>query len=160
MDEYQRQWREQNKQRLKEYNKEWAKQNKEKRMIYGKKWREDNPEKTKEYHTKYDLTKRHNAHLKRKFGITIEDYETMLDKQQGGCAICGKTEEASKQKLAVDHCHSTGFVRGILCRACNTAIGLFEDNVETMSKAIEYLNESSSRHRNRSEAPENLVGSD
>lgn len=77
--------------------------------------------------------------LKRLYGITLEEYEAMLLKQGGVCAICGLTERVEGRALAVDHCHATGAVRGLLCSACNIALGKFEDDTERLRKAITYL---------------------
>lgn len=66
----------------------------------------------------------------------------MLTAQACGCKICGKQHDSSKKRgrLYVDHCHLTGEVRGLLCGACNSAIGYFEDNTGLLEKAIAYLN--------------------
>lgn len=69
--------------------------------------------------------------LKAAFGITLEQYEEMLESQGGVCAICYRPPEAnsrSKKQLAVDHCHKTGAIRGLLCANCNNALGLFKDS--------------------------------
>ena len=76
--------------------------------------------------------------LLRKFGISWAEYETMFLLQGGVCAICKKPEQQEK-RLAVDHCHDTGKVRGLLCSMCNTAIGKLNDSVELLQRAIEYL---------------------
>lgn len=76
--------------------------------------------------------------LKREYGITPEEYEAMILVQGGRCAICNN-ECSSGKRLAVDHCHDTGEVRGLLCTCCNTALGKFRDDVELLKKAIKYL---------------------
>jgi len=76
--------------------------------------------------------------LSRKFGITTSEYESMSAAQQGLCAICGKPEKPNK-RLAVDHCHKSGVVRGLLCSLCNTAIGKLGDSPELLRRAIAYL---------------------
>lgn len=78
--------------------------------------------------------KKRNYRLKYGYGITLNDYNRMLEKQDGKCAICGKFE-----KLDVDHCHKNGKVRGLLCQNCNKGIGLFAENVHLLDKAKEYL---------------------
>jgi hypothetical protein len=77
--------------------------------------------------------------LKRAYGLTVEGYFAILSAQGGGCAICGKTSEEQGRKLAVDHCHATGKVRGILCDPCNQGLGSYRDNVTLLRRAIEYL---------------------
>ena len=93
--------------------------------------------------------KRHlNNSLKKSFGITLIDYEKMTDEQKGVCAICGNKEttinprhkHGMPQNLSVDHDHKTGKIRGLLCKSCNQAIGLFKENIDTMQNAINYLN--------------------
>lgn len=79
------------------------------------------------------------------FGLTQEAFEELMRSQGGLCAICGRDEEAthprtgSKFYLAVDHCHQTGLVRGLLCQRCNRAMGMFGDDPQVMQKAIDYL---------------------
>lgn len=79
--------------------------------------------------------------LKFHYGITREQYETMLLAQNGCCAICHSPPPTNGRykNLCVDHCHSTGAVRGLLCGKCNQAIGLLGDNPEVASRASTYL---------------------
>lgn len=70
-----------------------------------------------------------------KYGMTVGHYELMLKSQDNKCAICGK----ELTKPCIDHNHKTGKVRGILCRSCNTGLGLFQDNFELLRKAAVYL---------------------
>ena len=80
-------------------------------------------------------------HLKSRYGLSVDDYSEMLNKQNGGCAICGTTKPGGRyDKLHVDHCHETGKVRGLLCHNCNRALGLLGDNISTLTNAINYLN--------------------
>ena len=74
-----------------------------------------------------------------KYGITAEDYSYMLEQQQGGCAICFQSNPSGR-RLAVDHNHDTGEVRGLLCGRCNVGLGNFGDNVDNLEAAIDYLN--------------------
>lgn len=76
--------------------------------------------------------------LKSKFGITLDDYDAMLVAQGGGCQICG-APPAGDKRLAVDHCHETGRVRGLLCTPCNQALGLMRDDPNRLQRAIAYL---------------------
>jgi len=79
------------------------------------------------------------SHLWRRFNITIEEYDILYEKQKGLCAICEEPEKENNKRLAVDHNHDTGKVRGLLCRACNTSIGLLKEKQELFEKAIKYL---------------------
>lgn len=78
-----------------------------------------------------------NTQLKSTFGITMDDYDLLLVKQNGSCAIC-KTEPTDKH-LSVDHCHITGKVRGLLCNRCNLGLGYFKDDHELLKIATDYL---------------------
>lgn len=82
--------------------------------------------------------------IRRAYGVEPEDYYRMLSEQGGGCAICGSKTPGynGKKKFAIDHCHITGMVRGVLCHPCNKALGLFKDEPETMMKAAAYINRS------------------
>lgn len=82
---------------------------------------------------------RHNSHLLRTYGISIEEYNAILERQGGGCAICEAKPEDGRNRFAVDHCHATGKVRGVLCHGCNGALGKFGDSIAGLMKAIEYL---------------------
>jgi hypothetical protein len=79
----------------------------------------------------------------RKFGITRQEYEQFFKSQNGVCAICKKPETATRlgvvKSLAVDHCHSTGKIRGLLCSDCNTGIGKLKDDIKILQNAIQYL---------------------
>src|SRR5574341_573868 len=79
--------------------------------------------------------------LKHKFGITIDDYERMFKAQEGKCAICGRADGGRKDgwRLAVDHDHTTGETRGLLCTNCNQGLGRFYDNSDLLLKASNYL---------------------
>lgn len=88
------------------------------------------------------------SHLKRKYGLSIEDYEGMVEAQQGCCRICGGhggdrgwITKRERAKLFVDHCHETGKVRGLLCHQCNAGLGMFRDSPNLLTSAISYLKE-------------------
>jgi hypothetical protein len=84
-----------------------------------------------------------SADLKKLYGVTIEWYKAKHDAQNGLCAICDQSEKAKirgqQLSLAVDHCHNTGAVRELLCRACNNAIGALNHDPATLRKAADYL---------------------
>lgn len=91
------------------------------------KWLRENEERRVAIQRRYQL---------KQYGITENDYQKMLAEQKGVCKICGVEETVN---LSVDHCHTTGTVRGLLCKKCNVGIGYFKDNPDTLAKAIEYL---------------------
>jgi hypothetical protein len=79
-------------------------------------------------------------HLKRRYGITVEDYNRMLTAQAGLCLICLRRPRGRhRTKLCVDHCHATGQVRGLLCSSCNSAIGRLLDDPAYLRRAVQYL---------------------
>jgi hypothetical protein len=87
-----------------------------------------------------------NYQLKLRFGITLEQYNNMLEVQNSVCAICGNPELIINKKtqqpdsLSVDHNHKTGKVRKLLCHSCNAGLGHFKDNITNLNEAINYLN--------------------
>ena len=118
---------------------EWRKNNPTFGVKNYRSWRQQNPIKYKETTRKKGL---------RQYGLSIEEWEIIFDKQNGVCAICNLPEtvidKGTKRRLAVDHCHSTGKVRGLLCTKCNRAIGLLNDNPEILDKASAYLRKQNS----------------
>jgi hypothetical protein len=77
--------------------------------------------------------------IKRRHGIGIEEYNLMFINQSGQCLICKKHQSEFKRALAVDHCHTTNKIRGLLCHKCNLILGYAHDDVEILKSAIEYL---------------------
>ena len=102
------------------------------KVQYNKNKRLENPEKIA------DIERR--SKFKRQYGITLEIYYEMLSKQNNKCAIC-KTDTPNKRTkfFAVDHCHTSGVVRGLLCSSCNRGLGLFKDSSELLEQAMQYL---------------------
>ena len=81
-----------------------------------------------------------DADQKTKRGVPRGTYARLLAEQNGQCAICGTTKDKRYRRLALDHCHETGKMRGLLCGSCNTGIGQLHHDPERMVKAIAYLN--------------------
>jgi hypothetical protein len=132
---YMRRYYSNNKERLQEYTKMWA------RKKYGSKERVK-IKFNKESQEKAVQTKRIKSkelYLQNLYNIGLEEYNTLFTEQGGCCAICGIHQSEIKRPLYVDHCHKTDKVRGLLCHKCNFAIGLFNDSVENLNKAIIYL---------------------
>lgn len=94
------------------YNREWAKKRAEYRRSY---------------------------RLKLNFGMSVEEYDAMLLRQDGRCAICGDLPDVLKKPLCVDHDHATNKIRGLLCQRCNTGVGQLQDSVDNLKAAIKYL---------------------
>jgi hypothetical protein len=85
--------------------------------------------------------------LKRRYGLTVHEYDALSAAQDNRCAICGERESYGKaaskigdgRKLCVDHCHATGAVRGLLCNHCNQGLGRFRDAPALLARALVYL---------------------
>jgi hypothetical protein len=117
----------------------WQSRHPEKLRAAAAKYRASNPERMLEIYRRHDL--------KSKYGMTIAEYDALLASQGGACAICRQPERRPRnnrtgeppRRLAVDHDHASGSVRGLLCADCNRAIGLMNDNPETLRAASDYL---------------------
>lgn len=121
-----------NKERIKEVRIKYRINNKEsiriKQNLYRKKHGRHRSDYSKENSRKYNLKSMYN--------ISIEEYDLMCLKQGNACAICQKIHI---KRLVIDHCHTTGKVRGLLCNNCNSGIGFLQENIEVMKNAILYL---------------------
>jgi len=144
-----------NKERIKEYAKQYRIRNREKIKIRDRQYNIDHKEEIslkakqrrinniEEYRKRereqkriYNPEKRKKNQLKRDYGITLEIYKEMFNKQNGRCAIC-KNEFKT---LCVDHDHLTGKIRGLLCHKCNLILGYSGDNIIILKNSIKYLN--------------------
>lgn len=132
-----------------EYSREWREKNREKANEYSRAYRAKNPHKVKETNQKqrerrktWTKEQRRDKQRKYAFGIPEGWFAEQLQKQGGVCAICGNPSEVAdsmKRDLHVDHDHKTGQVRGLLCGKCNPMLGLVDDSISLLEKAIEYL---------------------
>lgn len=77
--------------------------------------------------------------LRLSYGISPEEYDALLAKQGGVCAICGQPPKRGRAFLDVDHCHSSNAIRGLLCSDCNLCVGLMDDDPERLVAAADYL---------------------
>lgn len=125
----------------KAYYKRWYSANKAKCREYSRQRRTRLSKECKEYDrqrwAKYALTYK-NHYLKKKYGITSEQFEAMIVQQNGCCQICGKRFVNSKS-IHVDHNHRTGKVRSLLCGKCNSGLGYFGECIDNLLNAIQYL---------------------
>ena len=71
--------------------------------------------------------------------MSLDDYNKLYEEQRGCCCICKTRESKLNKKLFVDHCHTTGKIRGLLCHHCNAAIGMLKDDIQIMYSAIKYI---------------------
>jgi hypothetical protein len=90
----------------------------------------------------------YETYYPKKFGITYEQYKLMLQKQHRKCSICNKAYSKGKTNFAVDHNHTTGQIRGLLCSNCNSGLGLFRESPKILLKAIRYIKKWSKRCKN------------
>ncbi len=117
--------------------------NRERDIARVKRWQQENRDRLNAYRLKHrqleEVKRRERAgHLKRKFGISLEDYERLLAEQDGRCAICGNRPHEDIS-LHVDHDHETGRIRGLLCFKCNNALGDLGDDPDVLVRAALYL---------------------
>ena len=121
-----------------------------------KRWRLNNPEKYKAQRVRAEQKRRERGYyeknsntifenyLKRTYNIDLNKYNSLFEEQSGVCAIC-KQECVSGRKLAVDHNHDTGEVRGLLCCRCNRGIGNLDDSLDKLKSAVLYLEKYSAK---------------
>ena len=108
-------------------------------VIWNTAWRRRNVEKNRAYSIKHAHSEKgQSTYYKRMYGITKIQYDALMTQQGGVCAICGKTNP-SERKLSVDHNHTTGKVRGLLCNQCNVMLGLGGESICQLKSAIKYL---------------------
>ena len=126
-----REWYRNNRERVKKKNAERYRANKDAMNARARQYYQDNKQRSAA-----------RSRLAR-YGITDEQYARLYEAQGGRCAICETTADAEKlrtrKSLAVDHCHTTGAIRGLLCGACNKALGLVDDSATIMRSAIAYV---------------------
>lgn len=122
-------WRVEHKDRCREQRQEWDAANPERRREIGrgtsKRYREKHPQRNRA------------TWLKTQYGLSIEDYDRMLDEQNGLCAICD--EPPKGKRLAVDHHHASGQIRRLLCDRCNHMIGHSQESPRVLRKAADYI---------------------
>jgi len=110
---------------------------------YGKKHQTHKKESVREYHKEYDkihFDRHKDGYLKKMYGITLDQFKDLLMLQENKCAICGELNgQKGKKHFAVDHDHENDKIRGILCNKCNRGLGYFNDNIELLTKSINYL---------------------
>ena len=119
---------------------EYYDKNKEKLNSYSKEYQEINKDRISTQRKLYTATHRRelkHIRLIRSYGISIEEYDRMFQRQKGKCAIC-KAEQGNKI-LCIDHDHSTGKVRQLLCSECNLVLGKVKDSIPTLKQMITYI---------------------
>lgn len=116
-------------------NKEWVVNNKERHKASCSSWYKNNKDKAKQRSTEW--------HYMTYYGISYSDFRSLAQDQDNKCKLCGIELSFSNHKkqngAVLDHCHTTGKIRGVLCSGCNKGLGHFKDNIELFNKAILYL---------------------
>ena len=128
--------------RHREEVKRWKKKNRAKVLAYGRANYRRNRAKfcaksRRNYRLKPEIRLR--ADLKARYDMSLESFQALLAEQNGVCAICGLPETGKFTRLSVDHEHSSGLVRGLLCNSCNSGLGRLKDSPELLERAAEYL---------------------
>jgi len=167
--EMDKQWRLKNPDKIKKYDKQKRINNPEKYRELHKQWKINNHEKVLEdkkiqyrknpkRHMEWaknniEKTKLQNRKsvLKRRYGLSVEQYNKMFNDQNGCCDICGKHQSECKQRLQVDHNHTTGAVRGLLCWNCNSMLGKVYEDVTILRNMILYLKKDIDEYRSHNE---------
>jgi len=134
-----------NKKKINDKNNLWYKNcDQEKRRKHYQNWYIKNREKVLEKQKNKSKSKIKDLSLKSRYGISLNDFNRLLKKQNSKCKICRLKEVAKAtqnkiKSLSIDHNHTTGKIRGLLCQNCNAGIGLFKENINLLKKVINYL---------------------
>jgi hypothetical protein len=149
--ESRREWYWKNREKVSEYQRQQYYKDREKELEYRRRWYYKNHEKALKYHQQYRCKNREarreyarrwyrqnrEKRLMQRYSLGPGEYEQLFASQGGVCAICGN--EPGKRRLCVDHSHTTGEVRGLLCSRCNAALGMFDEQIKVLKSAIRYL---------------------
>jgi hypothetical protein len=127
---YDKKYYEEHKEKIHASQKKYREKHKEEEKVRGKKYREENKEKIRDRHRKWRVA--NPGHL---YGISLDEFNLKIKEQNSLCAICLKLMAPP----FVDHNHITGENRDMLCRYCNTGLGMFFESIETLQSAVEYL---------------------
>jgi hypothetical protein len=146
-----REWRKKNPDKVAEHQRNQYQKYREKKLAYRREYVRKNKDRIAEINRKSRenmspekreamLARKRITTMMRRYGLTPDDYDRMLQEQAGTCALCSRTPEQERYKrLNIDHCHDTGRVRGLLCTPCNHAIGVLGDTAEHIRRAVAYL---------------------
>jgi len=109
---------------------------------YYAQWKKEHPERTRQLYVARrdaDPDRNKNKKLEKNYGIDVDIYTSLLEKQDNKCAICKTQKCPTGRRFSVDHCHATNSIRGLLCVNCNQGLGNFKDSSERLIAAITYL---------------------
>lgn len=134
-------YREANRDKVRAAVAKWRVENYDRHREMTEAWKKANPERVRQHartSAKRNSERRRNYRMLKVYGISIEQYEEMERRQCGLCAICERPPREGR-RLAIDHCHSSGRVRDLLCEDCNRALGMFGEDSARMESAIAYV---------------------
>jgi hypothetical protein len=138
--------------------KKWYQENREREIARVKVWQQANPERLKAWREKNRDRRNEQMreiHLRNKFGLTPEEYDRILEAQDGVCALC-ESPPTPGISLHVDHDHDPGEIRGLLCVRCNNALGLFREDPDLLKRAARYVT-ADAKHRSQRSEWERLI---
>jgi Recombination endonuclease VII len=130
--------------------KRWYLRNRAREIARVRAWQKANPDRVKASHDRNRERRNkqmREIHLRNKFGLTVEEYNRILEAQGGVCAIC-EAPPTPGISLHVDHDHGTGEIRGLLCVRCNNALGLFREDPDLLKRAARYVT-ADAKHRSQ-----------
>lgn len=128
-----------------QYQRKYYQQRKAHYRILNREWRKTNPDRARFLWRRSVARNRNKINERQRFkrhGITLDEYNKILESQNSLCAICYDSLVSNRKHL--DHCHNSNKIRGILCSKCNHGLGLFRDNPQLLANAIYYLSKHSS----------------
>ena len=131
-----------NQERLRAKQKKYREEHRDQVRMINKKYQETHRDKVHGWNNKYNVAhkkEKHSKHLQRSYGISLKDYDALLDAQGGRCLICQTLDSTPHGRFCVDHCHKTGKIRGLLCVRCNSGLGHFKDSPDLLLTAAKYL---------------------
>ena len=135
----QKKYREDNPDKINQMARDYARTHRAIRNAIQRRYEEKHPNRKKSPHKKLTPDQHKAKHLRRRYGMSLVDYERMLFSQDFRCAICRTPKTYQGKKMSVDHCHKSGSVRGLLCGNCNNVLGFADDNQKILRAAIKYL---------------------
>lgn len=150
---WKKKWRDENPEKAKEQDRQRYLRQRERRLAYQSRYRKDNPDKVLAANrASYQKSEKQRARSKsvtyEKYGLTADDVKKMYGDQGGLCKICYKPlrspddlsfRDRKHHEMNIDHCHTSGAVRGLLCGQCNMGLGCFVDSCDALTNAIAYL---------------------
>jgi len=142
MTQYMKGYRPEHLEEMRAADRKWHAEHREEANAYRRQWSLENPEKEKASQNAWRAANRdhiRNQQLIKKYGIDLEGFNKIFETKGKVCCICGATESGNGRDFHLDHHRATLRIRGVLCHACNTMIGLARELVSTLQKAIDYL---------------------